>query len=204
MRIGVDVRGLADIKRELARLSGSEKDTALAVAINKTADKGKAELNRAILERYAIRAEEVRNSVDIRRASRKQRDIEAAINIFGSARRRGRSLNMIHFLSVIARGLKTRGSKAKKADIGALAGQLGFTITKSGGIKQVPGAFIGNKGRTVFRRTGNSRMPIEPVQVIGVAQMFRYRPLNDRVMARIEQEFGAELRRAVEMVIAKR
>jgi hypothetical protein len=204
MRVTLDVRGLADVKRELARLSGTEKDYALAAAINKTADKGRAELTRAITERYAIRADEVRNSVEIRKAWRNARDIQAVIDIFGSAKQRGRSLNMIHFLSVLAQGVKTRGSRAKKADVKGLSRQLGFTILKSGGVKRIDGAFVGNKGRTIFRRTGKGRLPIEPVQVIGVGQMFRHKPLNERVMARIEEEFGVELSRAVEMVLARR
>ena len=82
--------------------------------------------------------------------------------------------------------------------------QLGFQIKRGGGLKQIPGAFVGNKGRTIFRRTGKSRLPIEPVQVIGVAQMFNSKTINQRVMAKIEAEFGVELRRAVESVIARR
>jgi hypothetical protein len=63
---------------------------------------------------------------------------------------------------------------------------------------------LGNKGRTVFRRTGKGRLPIEPVQMIGVSQMFNSRAIRDRVMRRIENEFGIEIHRAVEMVIARR
>jgi hypothetical protein len=202
--IKIDVRGLADVQRELARLAGREKDRAMAAAINKVAEKGRVEIRRAITDRYAIKAEEVRSALGVNRASAKGLNLEARIDIWGSKRKRGRSLNMIHFLAALAQGVKTRGGKAKKADIRALAGQLGFQITRAGGVKEIKGAFVGNRGRTVFQRVGKGRLPIKPVQVIGVSQMFNSREINERVMKRIESEFGTELRRAVEMVIAKR
>jgi hypothetical protein len=68
---------------------------------------------------------------------------------------------------------------------------LGDTTLKNG-------AFIGNKGRTVFQRTGNTRLPIKPVQVIGVGQMFNFKPINARVKKKIEAEFATEMTRAVE------
>ena len=56
---------------------------------------------------------------------------------------------------------------------------------KRGSTKPLPGAFIGNKGRTVFRRVGKKRLPIEPVQTIDVAQMFNTRRINEVVLATI-------------------
>jgi hypothetical protein len=218
LRISIDVRGIADVKRELQRLAGAEKDRAMAAAVNKTMEKARAEVNRAVTERFAIKRDEVNSSIELRRASAKGKTLEGVVTIFGSRSKRGRSMNMIHFLSALGNAYKTRGSKAKKAEIRDLAGQLGFTITKGGGVKRIEGAFLGNKGRTVFRRVPGRYMSgrvnkggrsthaqaIEPVRVIGVAQMFNTRTINERVMAKIRAEFGIELQRAVQSVIARR
>lgn len=204
MTIGMDVRGLADVHKALQRLRGGEQDRAMQMAINKTADKGRAEVNRAILDKYSIKPTEVRNSVNVRRAHKRQAVALATIHIFGSPSRRGRSMNMIRFLSALANQAKVRGSKAKRADIKALAGQLGFHITRAGGIKQIPGAFLANQGRTVFQRVSQARIPIKPVQVIGVSQMFNSRAIRERVLAKISSEFRVELDRAVAALIERR
>lgn len=202
--IGVVVSGLDGVKAALAKLSERESDKAMQMAINKTAQKARSEVNRAILERYAIKADEVRNSIALRQANKRQRAMVAEISIFGSQRKRGRSLNMIHFLSVLSNQVKTRGSRVKRKEVGDLAGQLGFTITKSGGVKKIPGAFVGNKGRTVFRRVGDARKPIEPVPVVGVGQMFNFKGISTRVMQKIDADLLVEINRAVAFMVSKR
>lgn len=203
MMIGIDVRGLADVKKALAGLTGQESDKAMQMAINKTATKGRAEINRAVLEKYAIKANEVRNSVEVRQAYKKQRVAVAEISVFGSPSRRGRSMNLIHFLATLG-GMKTRGSRASRKEIKTLGEQMGFRITKAGGMKKIEGAFIGNKGRTIFRRIGKERKPIDAMRVIGVSQMFNSRALRGRVMAKISDDFEAELGRAVAAIVGRR
>lgn len=214
MKIDMQVTGTGSIKDILKSLTSAESDKAIQMGINRTADKGRAEVNRSILERYAIKPDEVRNSVIVRPAHKRQAVAEAIINIFGSPSRRGRSMNMVRFLSALA-GMKTRGSKAKQKDIKALGDQLGFQITKGGGIKKIPGAFVGNRGRTVFRRVASKYMSsrsgaskhseaIEPIQVIGVSQMFNSKVIRNRVMSKMSADFQMEIERAVAAVIAKR
>ncbi|MFZ4625163.1 MAG: phage tail protein [Rhodoferax sp.] len=72
MQIKIDLKGMADAQAKLARLSGKQMNSALTAALNKTAAKGQAELNRAITERYNIKAADVRNSVTLRKASATQ------------------------------------------------------------------------------------------------------------------------------------
>lgn len=204
MNITMDIRGLADVQSMLRGLTGPDKDKAIQMAINKTADKGRAELNRAITQQYAIRATEVRNSVTMRRAHKNQSVTTATINIFGSPSKRGRSMNMIHFMQVLSSGLKRNGKRASKKNINALAGQLGFVVKKGGGIKKIEGAFLGNKGRTVFHRLGKDRLPIEPMQVIGVSQMFNSRAIRGRVMAKMSDDFEVELNRAIKALIDRK
>ena len=194
--------GLDALQKKLIRTATDLETKAKAMAINKTAEKARAEINRVIPTEYAVKAAEVRNSIDLRKA--RSGELRAVISIFGSARRRGRSLNMIHFLSAIqaaGRAMKTRGSKAKKADLNSIANQLGFMVRRDGGLKKIPGAFIGNHGRTIFRRTGKARLPIEPMQVIGFSQMFSSQKITDRIMRKIAADFPIEAQRAIDQVM---
>lgn len=199
----IEVTGLDSVKRELERLPARLRANAIRLALNKTASKAKAEINRAVTQEFMLKANEVRNAINLRRAS--SGNLEAVISIFGSARKRGRSMNMIHFLAVRHIGGRyvkvKRGVKAKRGEMRALKGQLGFVIRRGGGLKTIPGAFVGNKGRTIFMRTGKGRLPIEPVQVIGVSQMFNARRIRDRVMEKIKSDLNVEVRRAVDYVL---
>lgn len=200
----VKIEGLESVKRTLEKIPREMRDKAIAPAINKVAEKARAEINRAIRQEFAVKADEVRNAIEIRKARRDK--LEAVISIFGSAKKRGRSLNMIHFLAAVqaaGRAFKVRGRKLTKADIAALQGQLGFLIKKAGGIKKIEGSFIGNKGRTVFMRTGKARLPIKPVQVIGFSQMFNTKRISSRVMQKISDDLPVEVDRAIQMLISK-
>ena len=192
-----------DVQRKLASLQRDIGDKAVVMALNKAADKGRAEMTRAITTEFNIKADEVRSSLYVRRASRKGLNLTAVLEAFGSTKKSGRSLNLIHFLSVLANQSKTRGSRAKKSEIKALAGQLGFTIKRGGGIKHIAGSFLGNRWRTVFMRTGDKRLPIVPVQAIGVPQMFNTKRINNRVVSKILQEFPIEFDRAMRLVFER-
>lgn len=205
MRISVQVKGVDELRR---KLSGVVKDVDRKVvqpAINKVAEKARAEINRAIPQEYAVKAAEVRNAIDLRKA--RDGDLRAVISIFGSARRRGRSLNMIHFLAAIqaaGKAAKVRGARVTKQDMKALARQLGFVIRRDGGLKKIDGAFVGNKGRTIFRRTGKGRLPIEPLQVIGFSQMFSSQKISKRVLDKVRAELPVEIDRALARLLKGR
>lgn len=205
MNISVDVKGIDAVQKKLAGLQSGIKDRVLAAAVNKTAAKAVTEVNRAIREEYVVKAEEVRNSISLRRAT--SGNIVANIDIFGSKSRRGRSANMIRFLAAIqASGIaiKTRGAAGvKRKDLVGLGRQLGFQVKRSGGLKQIRGAFVGNSGRTVFIRETKARLPIEPVQVIGFSQMFASNKISKRVMAKVDRDLIVEVERALKMVMER-
>lgn len=208
MRINVTVSGMASVKSALAKLGTElQRGQAMTAAINKVADKAQVEIRRAITERYVIKASDVRGSMSLRRATNKRgAGIEAAITIFGSPTRHGRSMNVVRFLAAVqayGQAMKTRGAKGTKKQLAALEKQLGFAIKRGGGLKTIPGAFIGNKGRTVFMRTGRGRLPIKPVQVVGVSQMFNGRDIRDRVMTKISRDLAIEINRAVQMILSR-
>lgn len=203
--ITVRIEGLAALKANLAGIQQDLQGPVISAAINKTAAKAQTEINRAIRAEYAVKADEVRNAITLRGASRD--NLKATVTVFGSKNKRGRSLNMVHFLAAMqAAGIarKTRGATGvKKKDLKALGKQLGFKIKQGGGLKQIAGAFVGNKGRTIFMREGKGRLPIKPVQVIGFSQMFNSRNIRDRVLARINDDLPVEIDRAIKMILAK-
>lgn len=194
----VEVRGLDEVRAQIAGLQAGLVPQVMQPALNKVAEKARAEINRAIPQEFAVSAADVRSAVDLRRAMRGT--LEAVIEVFGSARRRGRSLNLIHFLASSST-FRRRG--IKKREQRALGQQLGFLIKKGGGLKTIPGAFIGNKGRTIFRRIGKSRLPIEPLQVIGFSQMFSSNRIRLRVLEKIRAELPIEVDRAIRMVMER-
>jgi hypothetical protein len=208
--IRVEVKGIDGVRGSLRRLQSDLRDKALAMAINKTAAKAQTEITRAVTEEFAISRDEVRNSMYLRPATTKrQYEVEAVIQIFGSAKRKGRSLNVSHFLEksitlAEARRRNKRGALYAQGKGGRLFPILGFKFKRGGGVKHIDGAFIGNKGRTVFVRVGKGRLPIKPVQMIGVSQMFSSRRIHYRVLAKIKADLEVEVRRAVEALLAKR
>lgn len=203
--ITVHALGFDQVAASLKALSADARAKALGPALNRVAEKARAEVARAIPEEFAVKAAEVRNAVTVRKASSGK--LEARIEIFGSTKKRGRSLNLIHFLAAYqaaGKSFKTRGGKGSRKDLEALAGQLGFLIKRAGGLKKIEGAFVGNHGRTVFRRTGKARLPIEPLQVIGFSQMFSSRRISARVMAKIDADLPIEVDRAIARLLTSK
>lgn len=199
--IKIDVRhNIREQAASLAKLSRDMQGKAVAMALNKTVAKGKTEMTRAITSEFNIKAGEVRPQLNVRRASARGANLVALLQAFAS-RRKGRSLNLIHFLA-----------KQKKS-----ASELGFKIKKRGGVKQIRGAFVGNKGRTVFIREPGTTMPtrskyagtkhaeaVKALSTIDVPQMFNTRRVNERVVRRIEKEFPVEFARAVRLLLDRR
>jgi ribosomal protein S26 len=202
--ISVRLQGIAEVQARLSTLSSGMQAKVIGPAINKVAEKARAEIARAIPETYAVKPAEVRSSIRLSKA--RSGSLQATIEIFGSARKVGRSLNLIHFLAaaqIAGKAVKVRGARANKKQLAALQNQLGFLIKRGGGLKTIPGAFVGNKGRTIFIRTGKARLPIEPVQVIGFSQMFASNRIRDRILAKINADLVIEVDRSLARLMAQ-
>ena len=198
--IRFELTGVKSLQQQLDRLKGNEVKKILYMALNKVGAKAQTAADRAIRERFNISREQVRGSFVFIRAHSTTNAVEAVLRIFGSTKRLGRSLNLIHFVERSVT-LAEQRKRVKKGTQKALRFKI---LRRGGGLKTTDGAFIGNKGRTVFKRTGAARLPIEPVQVIGVSQMFNTRVVADRVRQKILQELDVEVRRAVDLVISRR
>ena len=207
MKFEVDVRELVNLQERLGALSAELKDRAVAAALNRTAEKGRTEVDRAVRDEYVISSERVRSSISLRQASAARGTLTAEIQIFGSPSKKGRSANVIAFMEKKVSFAEAK-RRQKKGQLfvqskGRLLPILRFVFKRGSAGKVIEGAFIGNKGRTVFRRVGKSRLPIEPVRVIDVGQMFRSKKVSKRVLDRINRDLPIEVDRAVKSVLAR-
>ena len=179
-----------DLQRKLDRQRKDIADKAMARALNKTIDQGRAEMARRIAAEYRIKISDVRQRLAITRARKQGKALELTVSLEATRAGKGRSMNLIAFHTGGGRVLKS-GKRQ----------QLRFKIRRDGGNKQITGAFIGNKGRTIFIRDGKSRLPIKAVNTIDVLQMFNTKRINlavrEALLASLESNFDRELRVAL-------
>lgn len=191
------------VKTMLQLLPTELRDKAMAQAINKTADKAKAEMKRQIVALYNVKSTEVGGALFVSGAKASADIISASMyptTLSGS--RTHRAMNVIHFKQ------------------GTGAGDLLFQFKRAGAMKVIGPAgqaskpFIGNLGRTVFRRTGEPKViatkgmhkgklrePIEPVQVIDIPQMFNVRTINEAVLAKAQTDLLDEVDRSINYLL---
>ncbi len=160
-----------EVQRKLSQLQDEVGKQALASALNKTVAQAKTGMSREIRAEFVISAALVNQSLLISRASAKGGEFRMQASLSSISQRGKRSLNLIHFAA-------RRTSKG-----------VSFRIKKVGGRKTIPGAFIGNAGRTVFIRTGKKRLPIKALQTINIAQMFNTKRINSKVLELIDAKF---------------
>lgn len=202
--ITVKLEGLDQLKRNLEGIRKDLGSKVASAALNKTGDKARTAMKRAIASEYNLKSSEVNSRLNLSRA--RSDNLEVVLDPFAS-KRKGRALNLIHFLAAVqaAGGVhKVRGIKGvSKAQMKKLEAQLGFLIKRSGGLKSVRGAFIGNRGRTVFIREGKNRLPIKPLSTIDVPQMFSARKSIEAVVSVIKRELPIEFDRAIKAMLER-
>lgn len=159
-----------NVERMLSNLPTKVVDEAARLALNRAADTGKSRMTREIRREYALPSDVVRDRLRVSGA-RKGGGFEITATL---AARGKRSMNVIRFLE-----RSTTLAEARRRAKGGTASRLYVQIKRSGGKKPLPlGAFIGNKGRTVFQRVGKARLPIKPITTIDIPSMFNSRRLN--------------------------
>ncbi|MGB2832973.1 MAG: phage tail protein [Methylotenera sp.] len=180
-----------NVQQSLDRLSTDLQKRVVPAALNKVIAKAKTEMKQQITSEFNLKSSEVADRLRIIKAGRELAKWVAVLDPFAS-KKRGRSLNVIHFLEN-----KTTLSQAKKRGKAGTLNQLHFQIKRVGGQKLISGAFIGKKGRTVFVRTSGDRLPIKALSTIDVPQMFKTKRIQSKVLARIEKEMQVEFDRAI-------
>jgi hypothetical protein len=179
LNVKCDVQPTIDYLNRIAKDLG---DKAIASALNKTIAQTRTQMIRGITGEYVIKAADVRERLQVHRA--KRAGLAFTATLFGNpAGRAKRAMNVIHFVAQKA----TLRAYRKKGSTGGPV--LMVKIKRAGGAKPIAGAFIANNGRTVFRRVGKSRLPIVPVQTIGVPQMFNAKKVQLPVQRWINENF---------------
>lgn len=187
------------VARQMERLPEDIANKAMARALNKTVDQGKAEMARAISSEYRVKVGDAKRRLSVTRARfRGALHLEAVLEatrpdgLYGND---ARGMNLIHF---VVGGQPKRTAKGKMR-------QLNFQIKRSGGRKQLKGAFIATNKRTggtaVFIREGKDRMPIATKTTIDVPQMFNTKRLNQAVREVMLKRFATNFDRELKAIL---
>lgn len=182
----------------MAKLQTMANDIAtLAVVstINKTLAQGKTAMVKAITEEFAIKASDVRPLLVLSKAKFSKSALNATATMEAFGKRRGhRSRNVMLFGAKQIKGKKqtiveypsSRGLVRRKMLVG---GGVSVKIKKAAGRKLIAGAFIGNKGRTVFMNVPGNNRKIRAVETIDIPQMFNTKRINKLVEKLILERF---------------
>jgi len=184
---------IKNVMRDLDLLNKGLHDKAMVKALNATAKKANTDMKRAITSVFRMKQKDFKASLHLTRA--KKGKLEAVLSATGR-----RSFNLIRFVKGLRPNTTPQYTKRGKRKA---TRQLGIQVLKKGGVKNIKGAFIGNKGRTVFRRTTDARQPIEALSTLGVPSMFNTKRVNKRVRKKIRQDFPIEFDRAAKLHIAR-
>lgn len=195
----IDVRtNIVEAKRDLAKLEANIRQRAIARALNKTAEQGKTQMRRAIAQEFAIAQADVGVKLMIRKAREGYFGGLLSVEISALQSRRGRGFNVIRFME-----RKVSLAQARRRRKAGTLKDLHFKIKRGGELKRIRGAFIGNKGRTVFMREGKARLPIKAVTTIDVPQMFNTKRINQRVVRFLQEKFPEVLKREIDYYVGR-
>jgi Prophage minor tail protein Z (GPZ) len=166
-----------NVKADIGRVSreiglfGKNMERATASALNKAIAQGKTRMVKEIKAEYNLTATRIRQRLAIRRAYASGR-VRLSAELKGTGKR---AMNIIAFV---------KGTPKRRAPVYV-------QIKTAGGKKRLDDrSFVGNQGRTVFRRVGAKRLPIEPVRTIDVPQMFNQKRINKIVRDVMQQDFA--------------
>jgi len=198
--IKIDLRtNFGAVQMRLNQLQKDLGDRAMASAINKTIDLGRTQMIRGITDEFAVKAGYVRARLRARRASSKQGRFSVEGSLIGGKRGAKRSANIIAF---VERSVTL--AEAKRRRKAGTLDRIFVKVKRKGPRKALrEGAFIANKGRTVFERVGKARLPIKPMQVIDVAQMFNTKRISKPVQAFMQARFPGVFKREARFYIQR-
>ncbi len=186
-----------DVQREFERVRQEIRDKAMASAINKTIDQVRTLASREITSTYNVTSAYAKERLRVRRATARAGQLRLEATLVGGDGKR-RAANVIAFVE-----RSTTLAQARKRRKAGTLDQLYVKIKRGGPAKPVKGAFIGNRGRTVFERVGKARLPIKPVQTIDIGQMMMSRKVNGALNAFARAKFPELFRREVAFFMAR-
>lgn len=192
---------LPKVARQLRTLGDDIIKKAVPRALNRTVEQARTAMSREIRAEFNMSASDVNQMLKVRKATSTTGPFYLNAEL-SSPSRRGRSLNLIRFAEkFVSLAQARKRMRAGEGGTQTLRGggvvqkalELQFKIKKRGPKTMIKGAFIGNKGRTVFIREGDSRLPIKALQTIDVPQMFNTKRINARVRAHIDLVYPKNL-----------
>ena len=148
---------------------------ATARALNRTAAEARTQVVRKLASQTGLKQKSIREKLIVVRARRSSLVAELQVS--------GRPLNLLRF-----------GARQTKRGVSA----------KAWGKRRVyPGTFLGNRGRTVFKRVGGKRLPIKPVWGPSIPREFIRNQL-DRTIGRVVRErFPVHFRQNMAFLLSK-
>lgn len=189
--IVINVRtNFPEVVAKLNQVSEQISSRVMVRALNATITQGKTEMARDISKEFRINVGEAKSRLDITPASSKGGVYKFEASLQATKKGKGRSMNVIAFVTTLPR----RSKKGKLS-------QVKFQIRRSGGKKSITGAFVGNKGRTLFIREGKARLPIKAVSTIDIPQMFNTKRINTLVQKVMLEKFEANINRQLRVVL---
>lgn len=172
------------VQAKLRTLQADLASTVAARAVNRTIDQAKTAMSKEIRAEFNVSAGYVRQRLHVTRASAKGGQLRITATLRGGDGKR-RSANVIAFAArQTAQGVSVK-------------------IKRAGSRQTIKGAFVANKGRTVFQREGKARLPIKPVRTIDVPQMFNTRRINAAVVRTMQQKFPVIFERELAFALSK-
>ena len=152
----IDIK-LEGIDKVVAKMRPDIYKKSLNKTLNDIGSKVKTQSTKAVRQRYNIKAKTVKDNMQVKRS--RYSDLSFALHI-ASGRR-----NIINF-----------GARQVKKGVNV-------KVKKTSGVKLVKGAFIGNNGRTVFKRVKDKRLPIKAIKTLSIPQMF-----NKDIMQEVDKD----------------
>lgn len=206
LKMSTDFRA---VTRSISTLMSDVEREGIRLGINRTLQRGKTEASRAITAEFAIKANDAKAQLKVTSISRKQGGFVLAGSLEAFGRRRGhssRNVMLFNAKPVLGRDRKQvrfstpQGWRTRTVAVG---GGVSVKIKKTGPRKVIEGAFIGNKGRTVFIREGQSRLPIKAVETLDLPQMFNTQTVNRRLLKRMAEILDVEVQRGIAAATAR-
>ena len=185
-----------EVTAQLKRLADDVGNKALVRSLNKTIDQGKTQMARTISQEFRIAVGAAKDRLKVSKANAKQGNLGFEVSLEATRKGKGRALNLIAFVEK-----KTTLGEARKRAKKGTQSQVYFQVKRSGGKKYIKGAFIANKGRTLFIRTGKDRLPIKSVSTIDIPSMFNTKRINAAVVQVRRDKFEANFDRELRVVL---
>lgn len=193
-----------EVVLKLGTLEESLGNKVMARAVNTTIQQAKPRMASQISKEFRVSVGDAKARLDTSKAISKGGEFSLEATLSARNKAKGRSMNLIAFVEKFVTLAQARkrikggeGGVHKLRNGGQVqkALQLRFQIRRNGGKQVIKGAFIGNKGRTVFIRQGKERTPIEGVSTIDIPNMFNTKRINQVVVKTMIERFQSNFHR---------